>query len=164
MSRVAFYTLGCKLNFAETGTIRDSFLEKEYEVVPFGEPADVAVINTCTVTEEADRKCRQIIRRALRANENAFIIVTGCYAQLQPETIAKIEGVDAVLGANEKFQLFNVLHDFEKREQTQIDVSCIDDVISVACCDRIVARACADRVVARTGVDRIVSVPSIDDI
>lgn len=128
MNRVAFYTLGCKLNFAETGTIRDSFVEKSYDVVPFGEPADVAVINTCTVTEEADRKCRQIIRRALRANENAFIIVTGCYAQLQPKEIAKIEGVDAVLGANEKFQLFNLLNNFEKREQTQIDVSCIDDV------------------------------------
>lgn len=128
MNRVAFYTLGCKLNFAETGAIQDSFLEKEYEVVPFGEPADVAVINTCTVTEEADRKCRQIIRRALRANEDTFVIVTGCYAQLQPETIAQIDGVDAVLGANEKFQLFNILKDFEKREQTQVDVSCIDDV------------------------------------
>lgn len=128
MNRVAFYTLGCKLNFAETGALRDAFVEKSYDVVPFGEPADVAVINTCTVTEEADRKCRQVIRRALRANPDAFVIVTGCYAQLQPDTIACIEGVDAVLGAHEKFQLFNVLQDFEKREQTQIDVSCIDEV------------------------------------
>lgn len=130
MNRVAFYTLGCKLNFAETGTLRDQFEAKNFVSVPFGEPADVAVINTCTVTEESDRKCRQIIRRALRANENAFVIVTGCYAQLQPETIAQIEGVDAVLGANEKFNLFDVLSDFSKRERTQIEVSCIDDVSS----------------------------------
>ncbi len=128
MNRVAFYTLGCKLNFAETGTMRDAFMAKDYDVVPFGEAADIAVINTCTVTEEADRKCRQIIRRALRANADTFVIVTGCYAQLQPETIAGIDGVDAVLGANEKFQLFNVLQDFEKRDQTQVAVSCIDDV------------------------------------
>ncbi len=128
MNRVAFHTLGCKLNFAETGALQDAFVERSFDVVPFGEPADVAVINTCSVTEEADRKCRQIIRRAQRANPNAFIIVTGCYAQLQPENIAKIEGVDVVLGANEKFQLFNVLKDFEKREQTQVDVSCIDEV------------------------------------
>ncbi len=128
MNRVAFHTLGCKLNFAETGALQDAFEERSFDVVPFGEPADVAVINTCSVTEEADRKCRQIIRRALRANPNAFIIVTGCYAQLQPDNIAQIEGVDAVLGANEKFQLFNVLKDFEKREQTQVDVSCIDDI------------------------------------
>lgn len=128
MNRVAFHTLGCKLNFAETGALQDAFTERDFDVVPFGEAADVAVINTCSVTEEADRKCRQVIRRALRANPDAFIIVTGCYAQLQPDNIAGIEGVDAVLGANEKFQLFNVLKDFEKREQTQIDVSCIDDV------------------------------------
>ena len=128
MNRVSFYTLGCKLNFAETGTLRDQFETREFEVVPFGDPADVAVINTCTVTEEADRKCRQIIRRVLRANEDAFVIVTGCYAQLQPEAIASIEGVDAVLGAGEKFRLFDVLEDFSKRERTQIEVSCIDDV------------------------------------
>ena len=128
MQRVTFYTLGCKLNFAETGTLRESFEDRNYEVVPFGEAADVAVINTCTVTEEADRKCRQVIRRALKANPDAFVVVTGCYAQLQPETIASIEGVDAVLGANEKFRLFNLIDDFSKQEQTQIEVSCIDDV------------------------------------
>ena len=128
MKRVSLYTLGCKLNFAETGTLRESFEERNYEVVQFGEPSDVAVINTCTVTEEADRKCRQTIRRALRANPDAFVIVTGCYAQLQPDHIASIEGVDAVLGAGEKFQLFNLIDDFTKRERTQIEVSCIDDV------------------------------------
>lgn len=128
MNRVAFYTLGCKLNFAETGTLRQTFEANEFDVVPFGEPADVTVINTCTVTEEADRKCRQIIRRALRANSDTFVIVTGCYAQLQPEEIAQIEGVDAVLGAQEKFQLFNILEDFQKQDQTQVKVSCIDDV------------------------------------
>ena len=130
MQRVTFYTLGCKLNFAETGTLRESFEERNYEVVPYGDPADVAVINTCTVTEEADRKCRQVIRRALRANPEAFVIVTGCFAQLQPETIATIPGVDAVLGANEKFQLFNLIDTFSKREKTQIEVSCIDEVNS----------------------------------
>ena len=128
MNRVSFYTLGCKLNFAETGTLRDEFEVREFDVVPFGEPADVTVINTCTVTEEADRKCRQVIRRALRANKNAFVIVTGCYAQLQPNEIASIEGVDAVLGADEKFRLFDLLSDFTKRDETQIAVSCIDDI------------------------------------
>ena len=96
MQRVTFYTLGCKLNFAETGTIRESFEDRQFQTVPFGEAADIAVINTCTVTEEADRKCRQVIRRALKANPEAFIIVTGCYAQLQPETIASIEGVQYI--------------------------------------------------------------------
>ena len=128
MNRVAFYTLGCKLNFAETGALRDQFEARDYCVVPFGEPADIAVINTCTVTEEADRKCRQVIRRALRANRDAFVIVTGCYAQLRPEAIAGIDGVDAVLGAGEKFRLFDLLSDFSKRERTQVEVSCIDDV------------------------------------
>ena len=127
MQRVTFYTLGCKLNYAETGTIRESFENRDYHVVPFGQAADVAVINTCTVTEEADRKCRQVIRRALKANPDAFVIVTGCYAQLQPETIASIEGVDAVLGANEKFRLFNLIDDFSKKERTQVEVSCIDE-------------------------------------
>ena len=128
MSSVAFHTLGCKLNFAETGTISEQFQNHDFQVVPFGKPADVVVLNTCTVTEEADRKCRQAIRRALRANPEAFVIVTGCFAQLRPEQIAEIEGVDVVLGANEKFDLFRYVTAFTKVEQTQIDVSCIDDV------------------------------------
>ena len=128
MPRVAFHTLGCKLNFAETSSLQRAFEEQAYEVVPFGEAADVAVVNTCTVTAEADRKCRQVIRRALRANPETCIVITGCYAQLQPETLAAIDGVDVVLGAHEKFHLFQLVEAFEKREQTQISVSCIDDV------------------------------------
>lgn len=126
MPRVSFCTLGCKLNFAETSTLERDFLAHHYEVVPFGEPSDVTVINTCTVTAEAERQCRQIIRRAIRQNPKAFIIVTGCYAQLRPEAIARIEGVDVVLGAREKFHLFELIESFQKKEQTQVAVSCID--------------------------------------
>lgn len=126
--KVSFYTLGCKLNYAETSTLARDFEARDFEVVPFGEAADVTVINTCTVTEEAERKCRQVIRRARRANPKAFILVTGCYAQLRPDEIAALPGVDAVLGAREKFHLFDVLGDFSKREQTQVAVSCIDEV------------------------------------
>lgn len=128
MPRVSFYTLGCKLNYAETSTLARDFETEGYQVVPFEEAADVTVINTCTVTSEADRKCRQTIRRALRANPEAFVVVTGCYAQLQPEEIAAIEGVDAVLGAQEKFRLFRLIEAFDKRERTQVAVSCIDEV------------------------------------
>jgi len=125
--RASFYTLGCKLNYAETSTLARDFEAHTYDVVPFGEPADVTVINTCTVTKEADRKCRQIIRRALRANPEAFIIVTGCYAQLQPGRIAGMPGVDVVLGSQEKFRLFHLIETFSKGEDTQVAVSCIDD-------------------------------------
>ncbi len=130
MPRVAFYTLGCKLNFAETSSLQRDFEERSFDVVPFGDAADVTVINTCTVTAEADRKCRQVIRRALRANPSSFVVVTGCYAQLQPDAIAAIDGVDAVLGAREKFRLFHLLDAFDKREETQVAVSCIDDATS----------------------------------
>jgi len=128
VSTVAFHTLGCKLNFAETSAISDQFQSRDFDVVRFGEHADVVVLNTCTVTEEADRKCRQAIRRGMKANPNACVIVTGCFAQLRPEQIAEIEGVDVVLGANEKFRLFSYIEAFSKREKTQIEVSCIDDV------------------------------------
>ncbi len=128
MRRASFYTLGCKLNYAETSTLARDFESHGFEPVYFGDPADVTVINTCTVTDEADRKCRQIIRRALRANPDAFIIVTGCYAQLQPGRIAGIPGVDLVLGAREKFRIFNLVDEFTKGEKTQVAVSCIDDV------------------------------------
>ncbi|MDZ4700040.1 MAG: tRNA (N(6)-L-threonylcarbamoyladenosine(37)-C(2))-methylthiotransferase MtaB [Rhodothermales bacterium] len=127
MARVSFYTLGCKLNYAETGALQESFVARNFEAVAFGEPADVTVVNTCTVTDEADRKCRQVIRRALRANPHTFVIVTGCYAQLQPEEIAAIPGVDAVLGAREKFNLFGLIRSFEKGEASQVHVSCIDE-------------------------------------
>jgi threonylcarbamoyladenosine tRNA methylthiotransferase MtaB len=130
MSKVALYTLGCKLNFAETSGIGDQFLRKGYDLVDFSESADVYVINTCTVTENADKECRQIVRRALRKNENAFVIVTGCYAQLRPEEIVKIEGVDAVLGSNEKFKLFDYVDKFIKKNISCIHVSSTEDLDS----------------------------------
>lgn len=123
MSKVAFYTLGCKLNYAETSTIGEQFLKHGFEVVDYESQADVYVINTCTVTENAERDCRQIVRRALRNNPNAYVIVTGCYAQLRADEISKIEGVDAVLGSNEKFKLFDYIDSFEKKELSCIHVS-----------------------------------------
>lgn len=121
--KVALHTLGCKLNFSETSTIGKSFLSNGFEIVDFKDKADVYVFNTCTVTENAERECRQLVRRALRCNPAAFVIVTGCYAQLRPDEIAEIEGVDAVLGSNEKFKVFSLLDDFEKRELSCIYVS-----------------------------------------
>lgn len=121
--KVALHTLGCKLNYSETSYIGMQFLGREFEVVDFQEKADVYVLNTCSVTESAERECRQIIRRALRQNPEAFIIVTGCYAQLRPEEIARIDGVDAVLGSNEKFILFSLIDNFNKRELTCISVT-----------------------------------------
>lgn len=123
MSKVAFYTLGCKLNFSETSTIGEQFLNKGFDIVDFKEHADVYVINTCTVTDNADKECRQIVRRALRQNPNAFVAVTGCYAQLRPDEISNIEGVDAVFGSNEKFKIFSILESFEKKELSCIYVS-----------------------------------------
>jgi len=121
--KVALHTLGCKLNYSETSSIGMQFLDRDFEVVDFQKEADVYVLNTCSVTESAERECRQIIRRALRQNPEAFIIVTGCYAQLRPEEIARIDGVDAVLGSNEKFKLFSLLENFNKRELTCISVT-----------------------------------------
>ncbi|MDP4194682.1 MAG: tRNA (N(6)-L-threonylcarbamoyladenosine(37)-C(2))-methylthiotransferase MtaB [Bacteroidota bacterium] len=118
--KVAFYTLGCKLNFAETSIIGNQFVQNGFNVVDFNEKADVYLINTCSVTDNADKECRQIVRRALRTNPNAFIAVTGCYAQLRSEEIARINGVDVVLGSNEKFKLFNYIDSFEKK-----DLSCV---------------------------------------
>ena len=120
---VAFHTLGCKLNYSETSSIGRQFLDRGFELTGFEEEADVYVLNTCSVTETAERECRQLIRRALRQNPEAFIIVTGCYAQLRPEEIARIEGVDAVLGSNEKFKLFSVIDSFNKKEFTCISVT-----------------------------------------
>ena len=113
----SFYTLGCKLNFSETSTIfRD--LEKEgYAKIDFELGADIYVINTCSVTDQADKKCRNIVRKALKYNPNAFIIVIGCYAQLKPEEISRIQGVDLVLGAQEKFNISNYLKDTEKKKK-----------------------------------------------
>lgn len=123
MSKVAFYTLGCKLNFSETSTIGEQFLDRGFDIVEYNEHADIYVINTCTVTDNADKECRQIVRRALRNNPEAYIIVTGCYAQLRPDEIVKIDGVDAVLGSNEKFKLFEYIDKFEKQKLSCIHVS-----------------------------------------
>lgn len=122
-SKVAFHTLGCKLNFSETSTIGSQFVEKGFDVVDFKGEADVYVINTCTITENANRECRQIVRRALRINPNAYIIVAGCYAQLSPDEIIKIDGVDAVLGNNEKFEIFSLIPEFNKNTPSCIQVS-----------------------------------------
>jgi threonylcarbamoyladenosine tRNA methylthiotransferase MtaB len=109
--KVAFYTLGCKLNFSETSTLARLFEEGGYAKVDFEENPDVFIINTCSVTENADKKCKQLVKRAQKINSEALIAIVGCYAQLKPEEIGKIPGVDIVLGANEKF---NVLDHLDK--------------------------------------------------
>lgn len=113
--KVAFYTLGCKLNFSESSTIARGFEEGGYARVEFDDTPDVFVINTCSVTENADKKCKQLVKKAKKINPDAFISIIGCYAQLKPEEIAKIQGVNLVLGANEKF---NLLEHIEKYEST----------------------------------------------
>ena len=113
--RVAFYTLGCKLNFSETATISRSFDSEHYQHVAFDAPAEVYVINTCSVTDNADKKFKGLVRKALKQNPDAFIAAIGCYAQLQPEALAEIDGVDLVLGATEKFKLIDYLGDLTKK-------------------------------------------------
>ena len=130
MAKVAFHTLGCKLNFSETSTISEQFLKKGFHVVDYNDGADVYVINTCTVTDNADKECRQIVKRALKNNPDAYIIVTGCYAQLRADEIAKIDGVDAVLGSNEKFNLFQYVNEFKKKELSCIYVSPTEELDS----------------------------------
>jgi len=120
MSRtVAFHTLGCKLNFSESSAIAKMFYEKGYEKRSFTEHSDVYVVNTCSVTEQADKECRSIVRSALNLNPEAFVAVIGCYAQLKPDEIAQIEGVDVVLGANDKFKLLEYVSEM-KRDKTLI--------------------------------------------
>lgn len=123
MKRVAFYTLGCKLNFSETSAIGRLFTEQGYQKVDFHEQPHIVVINTCSVTEHADKKCQRVVREALKASPEAFIIVVGCYAQLKPEEVANIPGVDAVLGANEKFKLLDLITSFEKKAQAEVHVA-----------------------------------------
>jgi len=117
---VAFHTLGCKLNFSETSTIARMFMEKGFEKKQFSEAADVYVINTCSVTENADKECKSIVKSALSKNPDAFVAVVGCYAQLKPEEISNIEGVDVVLGATEKFKLLNYIHLSGKQAHAEI--------------------------------------------
>src|SRR5690625_582683 len=129
MKSVAFKTLGCRLNFSETSSIRRDFQKAGYQVVPFDSQADIYVINTCSVTNDANSGCRKTVRRALRRNPEAFVAVIGCYAQLEPEEIAEIEGVDTVLGANEKFHLLDLFDDFVKQEGTLIHVSDVNEAV-----------------------------------
>ena len=105
--KVAFYTLGCKLNFSETSTLSRLFEDAGIAKVTFEEQPDIYVINTCSVTENADKKCRQLVRKAKRINPDSFVIIVGCFAQLKPIEISEIQGVDMVLGANEKFNVLN---------------------------------------------------------
>ena len=129
MPRVALHTLGCKLNFAETSTLGGQFLDRGFEVVPFSESAEVYVLNTCSVTERADRECRQLVRRALRRSPEALVVVTGCYAQLAPEELASIEGVDYILGTKEKASLFDYVGAMTKQATPQLFVSDVGDAV-----------------------------------
>ena len=116
--KVSFYTLGCKLNFAETSTIARKLSDNGYSRVEFSEPASVVVINTCSVTQLADKKCRQVISKAKRTSPNAIIAVVGCYSQLKPNEIAALNGVDLVLGTNEKFDIIKYLEEYESKQQS----------------------------------------------
>jgi len=115
--KVAFYTLGCKLNFSETSSIGRIFKNAGYETTPFHSQADVYVINTCSVTDHADKKCRKVVKEALKYSPNAYITIVGCYAQLKPQEIAEIPGVDMVLGAAEKFNIIEHINDLTKQEK-----------------------------------------------
>ncbi len=125
--RVSVHTLGCKLNYAETSSLASSLNGRGFQSVPFGEATDVFVLNTCSVTANAEKECRQIIRRTIRQTPNAYIIVTGCYAQLRPEEIASIDGVDLVLGASEKSDVLKYTGNFDKSHGPQIFVSEIEE-------------------------------------
>ena len=105
----AYFTLGCKLNFSETSTFAKMLQEMGVRTVQKGEPADICLVNTCSVTDVADHKCRQAIHRLVRENPGAFVVVTGCYAQLEAERVSRIDGVDLVLGSNEKAELIQYL-------------------------------------------------------
>ncbi|MCW3169138.1 tRNA (N(6)-L-threonylcarbamoyladenosine(37)-C(2))-methylthiotransferase MtaB [Chryseobacterium sp. 09-1422] len=120
----AFHTLGCKLNFAETSTIARQLTDAGYDKVSFDEKADVYVINTCSVTENADRECKLHVKRAMKANPEGLVVIVGCYAQLKPEEISQITGVDLVLGAKEKFNILSYLDDLEKSESEGVVHSC----------------------------------------
>ena len=118
--RVAFYTLGCKLNFSETSTIARNLQEEGFERVDFEEVADMYVINTCSVTENADKQFKQVVRKAMKLNDKAFVAAVGCYAQLKPEELADVDGVDLVLGATEKFKLADYINDLSKNDFGQV--------------------------------------------
>jgi threonylcarbamoyladenosine tRNA methylthiotransferase MtaB len=123
MKKVAFYTLGCKLNYSETSTISRMFEEKGYKKVEFTETPDIFIINTCSVTENADKKCRKIVREARSISPDAYVAIIGCYAQLKPKEISEIPGVDAVLGAAEKFRLVELLDGFVRKPEAEVFAS-----------------------------------------
>ena len=125
---IAFHTLGCKLNFAETSTLTRQFDEAGYEQINFQHEADVYVINTCSVTENADKECKQLIRRVKRQNPASTVVITGCYAQLKPEHIATFEGVDLVIGAGEKFNIVQHLETYKKNGEAKICSCDIEEV------------------------------------
>ena len=125
--KVAFYTLGCKLNFSETSTIARNFQSEGFDRVEFDERADIYVINTCSVTDNADKRFKTIVKSALKQNDNAFLIAIGCYAQLKPEELAAVDGVDMVLGATEKFKVTNYINDLTKNDMGEIHSCEIED-------------------------------------
>ena len=118
--KVAFYTLGCKLNFSETSTIARNFQDEGFERVDFEEVADIYVINTCSVTENADKQFKQVVKKAMKLNDKAFVAAVGCYAQLKPEELADVNGVDLVLGATEKFKITDYINDLSKNDMGEI--------------------------------------------
>ncbi|AIJ38540.1 TRNA 2-methylthioadenosine synthase -like protein [Flavobacterium psychrophilum] len=118
--KVAFYTLGCKLNFSETSTIARNFQDEGFDRVDFEEIADMYVINTCSVTENADKQFKQIVKKAMKLNDKAFIAAVGCYAQLKPEELAAVDGVDLVLGATEKFKITDYINDLSKNDRSEV--------------------------------------------
>ena len=120
MKKVALYTLGCKLNFSESSTIARTFEDNGFKRVKFEDTPDIFVINTCSVTENADRKCRKVVKEARSISPDAYVTIIGCYAQLKPQEISEIPGVDAVLGAAEKFRLIEILKEFERKPQTEV--------------------------------------------
>lgn len=128
---VSLHTLGCKLNYSETSTLAGKFNSNGFELKDYGEKSDIFVLNTCSVTDNADKECRQIIRSVLNKNPETYIIVTGCYAQLQPNEIAEIHGVDLVLGSNEKFKLFDYVDGFEKKELSCVFTSPTEEITNL---------------------------------
>lgn len=132
MKKVAFYTLGCKLNYSETSTISRMFEQKGYVKTDFTDTPDIYIINTCSVTENADKKCRKVVREARTISPNAYIAIIGCYAQLKPKEIAQIPGVDAVLGAAEKFRLLELLDGFVRKPDAEVFASGIESVNTFA--------------------------------
>jgi threonylcarbamoyladenosine tRNA methylthiotransferase MtaB len=127
LKKVAFYTLGCKLNYSETSTISRTFEDKGYQKVEFTDTPDIFIINTCSVTENADKKCHKIVREARSISPDAYVAIIGCYAQLKPKEISEIPGVDAVLGAAEKFRLVELLDGFVRKPQAEVFASDITE-------------------------------------